>query len=144
MMARLRMVQIALLVSRGCVLVRSQQVFHLLDGQDLNKIFDVCSLLKLVRCGARTFSTSDIGQENSSARFFTIPCHFAGWRGNAAVSSGRFVIGASTGRLMPCRKDQTFYRVYCQPHRSLTEDSRHIKGCVNPSEKCPRSPKVEM
>jgi hypothetical protein len=25
----------------------------LLDGQDLNKIFDVCSLLKLVRCGAQ-------------------------------------------------------------------------------------------
>ena len=55
MMARLRMVQITLLVSRGCVLVRSQQVFHLLDGQDLNKIFDVCSLLKLVRCGAQNF-----------------------------------------------------------------------------------------
>ena len=53
MTARLRMVQIALLVSRGCVLIRSQQVFHLLDGQDLNKIFDVCSLLKLVRCGAQ-------------------------------------------------------------------------------------------
>ena len=53
MMARLKMVQTALLVSRGDLLVRAQQVFHLLDGQDLNKIFDVCSLLKLVRCGAQ-------------------------------------------------------------------------------------------
>jgi len=52
-MARLGMVQIALLVSTGGVLVRSQQVFHLLDGQEWNKHFDVCSLLKLVLCGAQ-------------------------------------------------------------------------------------------
>jgi hypothetical protein len=35
------------------VLVRSQQVFHLLDGQDWNKFFDACFLLKLVRCAAQ-------------------------------------------------------------------------------------------
>jgi hypothetical protein len=52
-MARLGMVQIALLVSRGCVPVQSQQVFHLLDGQEWNKHCDACSLLKLVRFGAQ-------------------------------------------------------------------------------------------
>lgn len=53
MMAWLRMDQIALLGLRGSVLVRSQHVFHLLDGQDWNKFFDACFLLKLVRCGAQ-------------------------------------------------------------------------------------------
>jgi hypothetical protein len=33
--------------------VQVQQVFHLLDGQDWNKIFDVGSLLKLVHDGAQ-------------------------------------------------------------------------------------------
>ena len=53
MMARLGLVQIALLVSRGCAAVQSQQVFHPLDGQEWNKIFDVCSLLNLVRLSAQ-------------------------------------------------------------------------------------------
>lgn len=82
----------------------------------------------------RTFSTSDVGQENSSARSFTIPCHFACWRWNAALSSSEFVIGTSMGRLMLCGKYQTFHRVYRQYHRSLTEDNRRIKCCVNPRE----------
>ncbi len=52
-MARLGMVEVARIVSRGCVPVQCQQVFHLLDGQDWNKIFDVCSLLKLLHYGAQ-------------------------------------------------------------------------------------------
>jgi hypothetical protein len=47
------MVQITLLVSRRCGPVRSQQVFHLPDGQDRDKLFDLCSLLKLVCCGTQ-------------------------------------------------------------------------------------------
>jgi hypothetical protein len=46
--AWLRMVQITLLVSRGYGPVRSQEAFNLLDGQNRNKIFDVCPFLKLV------------------------------------------------------------------------------------------------
>jgi len=41
------------LESREGVLVRSQQVFHLLDGQKWNKHFDACSVLKLVLCSAQ-------------------------------------------------------------------------------------------
>ncbi len=52
-MARLGMVQVALLVSRGCLPVRFQQLFHLLDGQEWNKHCDVCSSLKLVRFSAQ-------------------------------------------------------------------------------------------
>lgn len=40
-------------VQRGRVLMRSQKVFHLLDDQEGNKIFDVCLLLELVPFGAQ-------------------------------------------------------------------------------------------
>jgi hypothetical protein len=40
-----------------------------------------------------------------------MPCHFGCWRWKAALSSSRCVIGISTERLTPCRKDQTFYRI---------------------------------
>lgn len=53
MMARLGMVRVALLVSRGCMPGQSQQGFHLLDCQEWNKNFDVCTLLKLVHFGAQ-------------------------------------------------------------------------------------------
>jgi hypothetical protein len=52
-LAQLRMVQITLLMSRGCGPIRSQEAFHLLDGQDRNKLFDLCPLLKLVYCGTQ-------------------------------------------------------------------------------------------
>ena len=55
MMARLGLNQIALLVARGDVPVWSQQVFHMLVSQKGNKIFDVCSLLKLLHYGAQNF-----------------------------------------------------------------------------------------
>jgi hypothetical protein len=53
MMARLGRVRVARLVSRGCATGQSQQGFHLLDCQEWNKHFDVCTLLKLVRFGAQ-------------------------------------------------------------------------------------------
>ena len=52
-MARLGMVQIALLLSRRCLPVQSQQVFHRPDGQEWNKYFNVCYLLKLVHFGTQ-------------------------------------------------------------------------------------------
>jgi hypothetical protein len=52
-MVPLGMVQVARLVSRGYLPVRPQPVFHLLEGQEWNKHFDACPLLKLVRFGAQ-------------------------------------------------------------------------------------------
>lgn len=37
----------------GGVLMHSQKVFHLLNGQEGNKIFDACLLLELVHFGAQ-------------------------------------------------------------------------------------------
>jgi hypothetical protein len=33
--------------------VRAQEAFHVLDGQNRNKVFDLCALLKLVCRGAQ-------------------------------------------------------------------------------------------
>ena len=50
LLAGLRVVQFTPLLPRRCVLVRSQEAFHFLDGQNRNEIGDVCPFFKLV-CG---------------------------------------------------------------------------------------------
>jgi hypothetical protein len=124
MMARLWMVQTALLVSKGSVLVRSQQVFHLLDGQDWNKIFDVCSLLKLARCGAQ--SLFDFGYRTrerfSESLHDTLPLRLLALKGGSLF---QLICNWYIHRQTPCLDEQIrpFTASISRPERSLTDDS---------------------
>lgn len=59
----------------------------------------------------RSCSISHIGQENASAISFATPCHFGCWRWNVALPSSRFVIGTSTGILMPFERSDLLPRL---------------------------------